>query len=106
MNSVPRVPSYEDVLPVIYKAMDELNQQRPRSQRLPASPDCVFYGDNGHLDSLELSNFIVLTEQLVQETFGAEIDLSEDDPFSPEAGHMRTAGTLTSHIVKLLHGQA
>lgn len=106
MNSVPSVPNYEAVLPVVYRAMEELNQQRPRSERLAASPDCVFYGDNGNLNSLELSNFIVLTEQLVQDTFGAEVDLTEHDPFSPEAGHMRTAGTLAEHIARLLREQA
>jgi|ERR1700722_308628 len=106
MNSIPQIPSYDDVLPVVYKALDELNQQRARNQRLQASPDCVIFGDGGNLNSLELSNFIVLMEQLVQEKFGAEIDLTENDPFSPESGHMRTAATLAAHISNLVREQA
>ncbi len=106
MTSIPQVPSYDDVLPVVYKALDELNQQRSRSQRLAATPDCALFGESGNLNSLELANFIVLMEQLVQEKFGAEIDLTENDPFSPESGHMRTAGTLAAHIATLVREQA
>jgi hypothetical protein len=106
MNSIPQIPGYEDVLPVVYKALEELNQQRSRNQRLPASPDCVLYGESGNLNSLEMSNFIVFMEQLVQEQFGAEIDLTEHDPFSAESGHMRTAGTLAAHISNLVREQA
>jgi|SRR5580704_8379185 hypothetical protein len=106
MTSIPQVPSYEDVLPVVYKGLDELNQQRARNQRLQATPECVLYGDTGSLNSLELSNFMVLMEQLVQEKFGVEIDLTEGDPFSSESGHMRTAGTLAEHISNLVREQA
>jgi hypothetical protein len=106
MNSTPKLPGYEDVLPVVYKALDELNQQRPRNQRLTASPDCVLFGESSSLNSLELSNFIVLMEQLVNEQFGTEIDLTENDPFSPESGHMRTAATLAAHISNLVREQA
>jgi hypothetical protein len=106
MTSTPQIPSYEDALPVVYKGLDELNQQRPRNQRLPATPECVLFGDSGNLNSLELSNFIVLIEQLVQEKFGVEVDLTEGDPFSPESGHMRTAGTLAAHISNLVREQA
>ncbi len=106
MNSIPQIPSYDDVLPVVYKALDELNQQRARNQRLQASPDCVLFGERSSLNSLELSNFIVFMEQLVQEKFGAEVDLTENDPFSPETGHMRTAATLAAHISNLVREQA
>ncbi|HUA15088.1 MAG TPA: hypothetical protein VMG31_07310 [Verrucomicrobiae bacterium] len=106
MSAIPKTPSGADVLPVIYKALGELNQQRPKNQRLQASPDCVFVGENGRLNSLELANLIVLMEQLVHETFGAEIDLTEHDPFSLDNGHMRTASTLAEHISNLLREQA
>jgi acyl carrier protein len=106
MTSIPQVPSYEDVLPVVYKGLDELNQQRARNQRLQATPECVLFGESGNLNSLELSNFIVLIEQLVQEKFDVEIDLTDGDPFSPESGHMRTAGTLAAHISNLVREQA
>lgn len=106
MNSIPQIPSYDDVLPVVYTALDELNQQRSKNQRLQASPDCVLFGESGNLNSLELANFIVLMEQLVQEKFGAEVDLTESDPFSPESGHMRTAATLAAHIANLVREQA
>ena len=106
MNSIPQVPSYEDALQVVYKALGELNQQRSKQLRLQASPACVLFGGNGGLNSLEMSNFIVLTEQLVQEAFGKEIDLTEHDPFSLESGHMRTADSLAAHISNLVRQQA
>jgi hypothetical protein len=106
MTWIPQIPSYDDVLPIVYKALDELNQQRSKNQRLQASPDCVLFGESSSLNSLELSNFIVFMEQLVQEKFGTEVDLMENDPFSPESGHMRTTGTLASHISNLVREQA
>jgi len=106
MSSTPQIPEYEDVLPVVYKALNELNQQRSRDKRLQASPDCVLFGEKGNLNSLELANLIVLMEQTVQETFGTEIDLTEHDPFSLENGHMRTAGTLASHISTLMRRES
>jgi hypothetical protein len=106
MKSNPRLPGYDDVLRVVYKALDELNLQRPRNQRISPSPNSILFGENGDLNSLELSNFIVLMEQMVQEMFRTEIDLTEDDPFSLEHGHMRTVDSLTSHISNLMQPQA
>jgi acyl carrier protein len=93
---------YENAISVVYKALAELNLQRSRKTRIDPSPHTVLFGGDGNLDSLALSNLIVLTEQKVQEVFGVEIDLTEDDPFGSESGHLRTVDTLASHIANLV----
>jgi acyl carrier protein len=99
------LPDYENTLSVVYKALDELNLQRSRNNRIDPSPRTVLFGSDGSLDSLALSNLIVLTEQKVQEAFGVEIDLTEDDPFGSENGHLRTVDALASHISNLVQQQ-
>jgi len=41
----------------------------------------------------------------VQEAFGVEIDLTEDDPFGSENGPLRTVDTLALHITNLVKQQ-
>ena len=95
-------PTHENALEVVYQALNELNLQRSKNDQLQLSPAIVLSGADSRLDSLALANLIIFTEQKVHDAFGVEIDLTEDDPFSPENGHMRTAATLASHIIDLV----
>jgi acyl carrier protein len=99
------LPDYENAINVVYKVLAELNLQRSRKARIDLSPHTALFGADGALDSLALSNLIVLTEQQVQEAFGVEIDLTEGDPFGSENGPLRTVDTLASHVVNLVRQQ-
>ncbi|HXM64765.1 MAG TPA: hypothetical protein VN950_28135 [Terriglobales bacterium] len=90
-----------DVLNVIYESISDLNMQLPVERRIDKSPASVLFGDGGTLDSLGLSNFIVITEQKLQEFFSFSVDLTEDDPFSPATGHFRTVHSLASYVCEL-----
>jgi acyl carrier protein len=86
----------DDVLNLVYEAIAEL--QLPKKRRIEPSRDSALFGDGGNLDSLLLSNLIVVTEQKLEERFGLRIDLTQDDPFSPLTGHFRTIGSLATYI--------
>jgi len=90
-----------DVLKVIYESISDLNMQLPAERRIDESPSSVLFGEGGRLDSLGLSNFIVITEQKFQEFFNFPVDLTEDDPFSPATGHFRTVHSLASYVCEL-----
>jgi acyl carrier protein len=90
-----------DVLNVIYESISDLNVQLPAERRIDKSPASVLFGEGGTLDSLGLSNFIVITEQKLQEFFGFSVDLTDDDPFSPTTGHFRTVHSLASYVCEL-----
>lgn len=67
------------VLQSILKAMNELNQQLPKEQRLEKSEKTVLFGRAGKLDSLGLVNLFVMIEQNLQEEFGVFIDIISND---------------------------
>jgi len=91
----------QEVLKVIYESVSELNLQLPEGQRIEKSPAAVLFGAGGKLDSLALANFIVITEQKLDESFGCRVDLTQDDPFSPATGHFGTIRSLATYVSKL-----
>jgi len=99
--AAPGSSRLDGVLKVIYESVSELNLQLPEGQRIEKSPATVLFGAGGKLDSLALANFIVITEQKLEESFGRRIDLTEDDPFSPATGHFGTIRSLATYVAEL-----
>jgi acyl carrier protein len=95
----------DGVLRVIYDSISDLNLQLPLEQRVEKAQSTVLFGAGGKLDSLGLANFIVITEQKLEESYGFRIDLTEDDPFSPTTGHFRTVQSLATYVSKLAGGR-
>ena len=92
----------DHVLKVIYESVSDLNLQLPQEQKIENSPAAALFGAGARLDSLGLANFIVITEQKLEESFGFPIDLTENDPFSPTTGHFRTIHSLATYIAELI----
>jgi acyl carrier protein len=97
----PSTSHFDRVLHIVYSALFELNLQLPKSEHLEKSPSTVLVGTGG-LDSLTLSNFIVITEQMLEQSLGCKIDLTRGDPFSPTTGHFRTVSSLATYISALM----
>ncbi len=95
-----------DVTTALCLAITELNLHLPKHERLKADPSTPLFGNEGGLDSLGLANFIILVEDKLEEAVGIRLDLTEDDPFSPETGHFRTLGSLAQHIHAILDGRS
>lgn len=93
-----RTSHLDGVLRVIYESVSDLNMQLPAEQRIEKSLSTILFGAGGKLDSLGLGNFIVITEQKLEERYGFRIDLTEDDPFSPTTGHFRTIDSLATYV--------
>jgi acyl carrier protein len=82
----------------IYAAIAELNLQMPKNKKIQPRPDTALFGEKGQLDSLALANFIVITEQKIEESLGIQLDLTQDDPFSGQNGYFRTVESLARYI--------
>ncbi len=93
--------SFDNVLKVIYESISDLNLQLAPDRRMEQSVSTVLFGAGSRLDSLGLGNFIVITEQKLEEHFGFQVDLTEDDPFSPATGHFRTVQSLAAYVCEL-----
>jgi hypothetical protein len=91
----------EGVLKVIYESISDLNVQLSQQHWIEKSPHAVLFGAGGKLDSLGLANFIVIAEQKLYDSLGFRIDLTENDPFSPDNGHFRTIGSLAKYVSDL-----
>ena len=92
----------EEIIQVIYSAIDELNALLPQDQRLEKSFQVVLSGEAGGLDSLGLINLIVAVEQKCQEKFGLSINLADERAMSQQNNPFATVGTLTEYISLIL----
>ena len=86
------------VLQAIYQTIDELNDQLPAPERLPASPDTVLMGEQGHLDSLGLINLLVGVEDRLATTLGRRVKVFDEALLADPSGPLSTVGALADHI--------
>lgn len=97
----------ERVIQAIFRAVDELNQQLPKKQRLGKSVDTFLFGDSGVLDSLGLVNLIVTIEQIIEEEFGVAVTLSDEKVLSQKDNSpFETIERLADYISLLLGEKA
>lgn len=93
----------EEVISVIYAAIDSLNKQLPEKKLLQKDPGAAIYGENAKLDSLDLFNFVIITEEEIKKQFQVELDIAVP---SDDNSNLRFAfydvGTLSGHILNLL----
>jgi acyl carrier protein len=94
--------SKERVTNAVFRAVDELNQQLPLERRVAKSMHTLLLDGAGGVDSLELINLIVTTEQKIAAEFGAEIILTEDAIITEDTCPFRSLGDLTDYITMLL----
>src|SRR5262245_36424414 len=99
-------PTEDQVLQVVYQALDEINPQLPADRRLKKSPDTALFGHAGSLDSLGLVNLIVAVEQAVEDELGASLTLADEKAMSQSSSPFRTIGTLAAYVQRQLgdHG--
>ena len=97
----------ERVFQAIFKAVEEINQQMHKKQRVGRSVDTFLFGDSGVLDSLGLVNLIVVTEQKIEEEFGVAITLADERAlFQEEDSPVETIERLSDYICLLLERNA
>ena len=61
----------------IHAAIDELNLGLPADRRLDKDPATALIGEDGRLESLDLINLVVATEQQVEDALGVSVALSD-----------------------------
>ena len=90
------------IIQTIYGVVDEVNLQQPDNGQLEKSLDTVLFGQNGKLDSLGLVNFVIASEQKVEEALGVSVSVSDERAMSQRNSPFRTIGTLVDYISLLL----
>ena len=87
---------------LVFAAVDELNQQLRKAQRLEKSPTTPISGTSATLDSLGLLNLIVQVEQQLEQEFQVSVTLADDAVMAQENTPFQTLGTLTDYISAVL----
>ena len=92
----------EKVIGLIFNVVDEINQQLSKNNQLKKSTETILFGKSGILDSLGLVNFIVSTEQKIEEEFGTTISLTDEKAMSQKNSPFKSIGTLADYIISIL----
>jgi acyl carrier protein len=89
----------------IYSAVDELNQQLPKGQKLAHSLETPLFSADGKLDSVAFVSLIVAVEREIQDTFDVEINLTDQTLLSLDNHPFASIGSLVDFISDLLEGK-
>ncbi len=88
----------ERITSAAYEAVDDLNGQMPRSQRLAKTPGTPLIGPGATLDSLGLVNLIAATQQKIEEVFGARPTLVDGEILAGGSPPLSTLGGFIDYI--------
>ena len=70
-------PTKEELLDIIYRSLEEVNEQLPNDQQVQKSPAVILVGRAGGFDSLGFVNFIALVEEKCAHKYGITVSLAE-----------------------------
>jgi acyl carrier protein len=90
----------------IYRAIDSLNIQLPPGARLDKSMDAPLYGGASKLESLDFVTFIMEVEEKVNEEFGVEITIADENLLSKEKSPFSTVRTLNDYLAEVLKSES
>ncbi len=96
----------KQVLRVIFKVIDEINQLLPEDRQMEKSIDTDLFGRSGNLDSMGLVTLIVTTEQKIEEELGVSITIADERAMSQKNSPFKTIGTLAEYTLLLLEENA
>ena len=92
----------EKVMQSVFDAIDELNGQFPKEERIEKSIDSVLFGGEGTLDSLGLISLVTTVEQKVEEDLGITVTLLDDIDVLEGENPFKTIKTLSDYITSIL----
>jgi acyl carrier protein len=92
----------EKITEIVFASFDIVNDSLPAEKHLKKSLDTVVFGEVSVLDSLGVVNFITALEDKIQNSFGVEILLIDDEKFDEPLAVFNTAHSLVDHIDDLL----
>lgn len=93
---------HEAILDVVFKAIDSINLQLPKEERIIKSEK----SDLSQLNSLNVVNLIVELEQNIEEKLGIPFILGDQEElYSDEGSAMETVHTMVEFISKILRNQ-
>ena len=87
------------IIELLYDVIDDYNSRQRKSKRLIKSPHTILYGTNGVLDSLGFVDFVVSVEERINDIFGLNITLADENAMSQEDNPFETVDSLAHFIL-------
>ncbi|MEW6599505.1 MAG: hypothetical protein AB1499_00900 [Nitrospirota bacterium] len=97
--------SSEKIIQVIFEAIDELNEQLPKEERLEKSLNKVQFGSGGNIDSLRLVSLMTTLEQKIEEQFGITIAIFDHLASSENDNLFNTVASLADFLVSTMENR-
>ncbi len=93
----------ENVLEIIFRALQNLNDEMGESDKFEVGPNTPLFGPNATLDSLALVSVIVDVEGDVSTAMGRSISLTDDRAMSQQISPFDDVQTLVNYIMILVN---
>jgi len=84
----------------VFEAIAKMNTQLPKGIVIEKASDATLYGKTGKLESLDFVAFIMEVETAIQNEFGVDFMLTDEDLLSKEKSPFLTVGSLIDHLVE------
>ena len=97
-----RLTMKEELVPLIIKALPDLNGYLEVSVPTELTVDTPLYGLDGMLDSLGLVALVVAVEQAIEDTFSVSVSLADERAMSQTDSPYRTIGSLAEYAGSLI----
>lgn len=94
----------QDMLGLVYTAIDEVNAQSVDGAQIPKTPEGRLLGKGG-VDSLTFVNLVVAVEEQVQNSLGKTVVLVDENSMAAEDQPFRTVGSMAIYLGKMIARQ-
>jgi acyl carrier protein len=95
----------EDILGLVYAAIDDVNAQSVDGALIGKTPDSPLLAGKKGVDSLTFVNLIVALEEQIQTSTGDSVVLVDESSMALQEHPFRTVGTLAAYVEQVLSRQ-
>jgi hypothetical protein len=98
-------PTREGIVDLVYRTVDEVNEELDGEVKLEKNAETVLYGRGARIASMALVSFIVAVEDNLREAFGLSVTLANEKAMSMERSPFKTLGSMIDYVADVV-GQA
>ena len=92
----------EQIVELVYRAVDEINEDLKVETRLVKKPETVLFGRTATIDSMSLVSFIVAVEQQLHDEFSLGVTLANEKAMSMERSPFRTLESMIDYVCEVV----
>ena len=92
----------QQLLDIILKATDEVNQELDQKVPIELGAEAPLFGSKGVLDSIALVSLVVAVEEAISDNLGANLTLADEKAMSQKNSPFRSIASLVDYVDLLL----